>query len=117
LILAAPDLRRNWRSMLPGTLAMAVLEVALLLITVKILVYKSSAQFLQSHEPVQGWLSRYGEYLAVNAIPYLLPFVVAIMLHRDLRGRIFQWAAPVATLASRSPNGNRAAKRKLTNVP
>jgi hypothetical protein len=111
LILAAPDLRHSWRSLLVGTLAMAVLEVALLLITVKILAYKSSAQILRSHDPVEGWLLRYGEYLAVNAIPYLLPFAVAITLHHELRGRILRWAAPVAASAPRSPNGNRAAKR------
>jgi hypothetical protein len=111
LILAAPDLRRNWRSLLLGTLAMAVLEVALLLITVKILAYKSLAQLLQSHDPVGGWLLKWGEYLAVNAIPYLLPFAVAIALHRELREQIFQWAAPATAPAPPPPSINRAAKR------
>lgn len=112
LILAAPDLRRNWRSLPIGTLAMAALEVTLLLITVEILAHKSSAQILRSHDLVESWLLRYGEYLAVNAIPYLVPFAVAITLHRELRGRIFQWAAPAAASAPQSPNGNGAAKRE-----
>jgi hypothetical protein len=111
LILAAPDFRRNWRSLLIGTLVMAVLEVALLLITVKILAYKSLAQILQSHDPVGGWFLRYGEYLAVNAIPYLLPFAVAITLHREVRERIFQWAAPVPVPAPQAPHDTRAAKQ------
>jgi hypothetical protein len=106
LILAAPDVRRNGRSLLLGTLAMALLETTLLLVTVKILAYKSLAQILQSHDPVEGWFLRYGEYLVVNAIPYLLPFAVALTLHRELRERIFQWAAPGATAA-------RSAQRRL----
>jgi hypothetical protein len=111
LILAAPDFRRNWRSLPIGTLAMAVLEVALLLITAKILAYKSLAQILQSHDPVGGWFLRYGEYLAVNVIPYLLPFAVAITLHRGVRERIFQWAAPLAASDRQAPREYRAAKR------
>jgi hypothetical protein len=106
LILAASDLRRNGRSLLVGTVAMALLETALLLMTVKILAYKSLAQILQSHDPVQDWLLRYGEYLTVNAIPYLLPFAVALTLHRELRERIFQWTPPDATAA-------RPAQRRL----
>jgi hypothetical protein len=80
-------------------------------ISVKILAYKSLAQILQSHDPVGGWFLRYSEYLAVNAIPYLLPFVVAIRLHREVREHIFQWAAPVAASAPQAPNRNRDAKR------
>jgi hypothetical protein len=111
VILAAPDLRRTWRSLLVGTLVMAVLEVALLLITVKILAYKSLAQILHSHDPVGGWFLRYSEYLAANAIPYLLPFAVAIMLHRDMRVQTFQLATPVAASAPQTPERDRAAKR------
>ncbi len=112
LILAAPDLRRNWRSLLVGTLTMAVLEVALLLITFKILAYRSLAQIMQSHDPVGGWFLKWGEYLAVNAIPYLLPFAAAIALHRELRQQIFQWAAPAAASATQSSNRSRAARRR-----
>jgi len=93
VILAAPGLRRNWRLLLVGTLAMVLLEVALLLITVEILAYKSLAQILQSHDPAGGWFLRSSEYLAVNVMPYLLPFTVAITLHREVREHIFQWAA------------------------
>ena len=111
VILAAPKLRRNWRLLLVGTLAMAVLEVVLLLITVEILAYKSLAQILQSHDPVGGWFLRYGEYLAVNAIPYLLPFAVAIALHREVREHIFQWAAFAAASAPQAPDRTRATTR------
>jgi hypothetical protein len=106
LILAAPELRRNWRSLLAGTSTMAVLEVALLLITVKILAYKSLAQILQSHDPVGSWFLRYSEYLAVNAIPYLLPFAVALTLHRDMREQIFAVSAPAP---AKRGNGRRIA--------
>ena len=111
VMLAAPNLRRNWRPLLVGTVVMAVLEVALLLISVKILAYKSLAQILHSHDPVGGWFLNYSEYLAVNAIPYLLPFAVAITLHRELRERMFQWAAPVAASTPEAPDRNRDAKR------
>ena len=111
LMLAAPELRRNWRSLITGTFVMALLEVVLLLLTVKILAYKSLAQVLHSHDPVGGWFLRCGEYLAVNAIPYLLPFAVAIVLHRELREQMFQWAAPIAASAPPARSGNRVAGR------
>lgn len=113
LMLAGPHLRRNLRPLFAGTFAMGVLEVALLLTTVKILAYKSLAQILQSHDPVQVWFLRFGEYLAVNAIPYLLPFVVAITLHRELREQMFQWAPPTSPLADGTNSVRRADRRRL----
>jgi hypothetical protein len=89
VMLAAPRLRRNLRPLLLGTLAMALFETALVLITAQTLAHASLAHLLRSENPIEGWIFKFTEYLAVNSVPYLLPFAVALWLHRDLRGQIF----------------------------
>lgn len=93
LMLAGPSLRRNWRPLLWGTLLMAALEVVLLLITVETLAHRSVAQLLDIHDPLSAWLWKFSDYLTVNALPYVLPFVVVLLVHRGLRQQIFQWAS------------------------
>lgn len=89
VMLAAPGIRRNWRPLLWGTLVMALLEVALVLLTAETLARKSLANLLQSQDPLGSWFLKFSEYLTVNSIPYLLPFVVALWLNRELRDQIF----------------------------
>ena len=117
VVLAAGNVRRNLRAMLLGTLAMGVVEIALVLITAEILARKSLAQMLQSHDPLQAWLLKFSEYLAVNAIPYLLPFAVAIWLHPELRGQILYRSAPVAVadppIPVRQKSGRRVKSRRM----
>jgi hypothetical protein len=94
IILATPGIRRNLRPLLVGTLAMAVVEIILVLITAEIFAHKTLAQLLPSQDLLGSWFLHFSEYLAVNALPYLLPFVVAIWLDRELREQIFHWASP-----------------------
>ena len=89
VMLAAPGLRRNLRPLLLGTLAMALLEVALLLITAETLAHQSLAHLLHSQDPLGTWFLTFSNYLAVNSIPYVLPFAIALWLHRELRDQIF----------------------------
>jgi hypothetical protein len=35
------------------------------------------------------WARQLGVYLVVNVLPYFLPFVVALLLHRELRSEVF----------------------------
>ena len=95
-MLAPPGLRRNLRPLLLGTLGMAVAEVLLLLITAWIVAHKTLAQLLQSQDAVAGWFLHFGDYLAVDALPYLIPFAVAIWLHRELREQMFHWVGAAA---------------------
>jgi len=92
IMLAAPGIRRNLRPLLLGTMAMAVLEIALLLATAEIYAHQALAQLLPSQDPLGNWFLHFSEYLAVSAIPYLIPFAVAIWMHRELREQIFHWA-------------------------
>lgn len=108
IMLAAPHLRGNLRPLLLGTVVMGALEVALVLITAQTLAHKTLAQLQQSQDPMRAWFLKFSEYLAVNAIPYLLPFAVAIWMHGELREQIFHWATtPAAT-----PPASRSRKKK-----
>jgi hypothetical protein len=102
LMLAAPGLRRNLRPLLWGTLAMAMLEIALALFTAEILAHVTLARMLREHDPFGHWLLRFGHHLAVDALPYLTPFVVALCAHRELRENVFHWASGAAPVAARN---------------
>jgi hypothetical protein len=87
IILAAPCARRNLWSLLIGTAIMAALEVALLLAFVDLAAYQAI-----SH--IQGdagfrWGRQLGLYIVPDVLPYLLPFGVALSLHRELREQVF----------------------------
>jgi hypothetical protein len=112
LMLAAPGWRRNLRPMLWGTLAMAVLEIALVLVTAELMAHITLARMVRAHDPVGHWFLRYGHALTVNAIPYLMPFVVALGAHRELREQVFDWAGrePVAANVA-IPGGNAQSQR------
>ncbi len=99
LMLAAPGIRRNLRPLLWGTLAMAILEIALAVLTADLLAHVTLARMVRAHDPIGHWFLRFSYYLTVDAIPYLMPFVVAIWSHRELREQIFNWATgkPVST--------------------
>jgi hypothetical protein len=90
LMLAAPGLRRNRSALLWGTLLMAALEVALVLITADISAYSSLGQLMRLDDPARRWMLRFAGYLSVNAAPYVLPFAAALWLHRDLRIQILE---------------------------
>lgn len=103
LMLAAPELRRNRLALLWGTLLVAALEVALVLITAEISAYSSLGQLMHLDEPARRWVLRFAGYLSVNAVPYVLPFVAALWLHRDLRSQILEGTA----LAANGRSGTR----------
>jgi hypothetical protein len=119
IMLAAPGIRRNLRPLLLGTLAMAVLEIALLLVTAEIYAHKALAQLLPSQDPLGNWFLHFSEYLSVSAIPYVIPFAVALSMHRELRGQIFHWAsaAPLPAEATAISTRNRPSKRPRLMKP
>ena len=90
LILAAPGVRRSGRPLIIGTLLMWALEVVLLLVFAEIFAHKTVAQMTGSQDSFGAWLERSSEYLVVSVIPFVTPFVVAICMHGELRGLIFQ---------------------------
>jgi hypothetical protein len=114
IVLAVPGIRRGLRPLILGTLAMAFVEIVLLLIFVEIFAHQTAAQLSQSQDGVSSWLLHFGKYLVVNVIPYAIPFLIAIWLHRELRAQIFHWetAAPLPAEGLTSTLGNFGARTK-----
>ena len=115
IVLAAPGLRRNLRPLATGTAIMVGAELVLLLWFAEISARKSAAQLVG--QPADTWLLRFGEYLAVTVIPYAIPFVVALGVHRELRWQIFQWGTDPDTPPRPKPQVDRSRKqRRQANV-
>ncbi len=107
IILAAPALKRNLRSLLIGTAIMAALEVALLLAFVDLTAYDAISRI--QGDPGFQWGRRLGLYIVPNVLPYVLPFGLALSLHRELREQILQFAKETSVPAfSRRPASHRA---------
>src|SRR5262249_7770811 len=85
VVLAAPCTGRTRRTLLRGTLVMALAEIVLLLIFVEIFAHKTAAKLAQSQDPTTAWVLHLGEYLIVGVIPFMAPFIVAIWMHPGLR--------------------------------
>jgi hypothetical protein len=119
LMLAAPGIRRNIRPLLLGTLAVAILEIVLALLTAEILAQVTLARMVRAHDPIGHWFLRFGYYLAVDTIPYLMPFAVAICSHRELREQVFNWASgePVAAGNDAASGGNDREPRHRAKKP
>jgi hypothetical protein len=91
IILAAPGVRRNLRSLLLGTALMSAVEIALLLVFAQIAARNVASQLAGTEDAAGKWIRHVGEYLVVGVVPYAVPFVVALSLHRELRGEVFPW--------------------------
>jgi len=88
LILAAPGRKRLLRPLLLGTLLVSAIEIALLLLFVQITARNAASQYGGTEDPDGKWIRHVAEYLVVNVLPYAVPFVVALGLHRELRGQV-----------------------------
>ena len=91
IALAASPTRRGVRPLVWGTILMVILETLLLLAFVEIDACNIAAHLARSQSDIGKWFLNFGNYLVVNVIPYVSPFVVAISLDRDLRRQIFGW--------------------------
>ncbi len=91
IILAAPGLRRSLRPLLLGTALMSAVELVMLLVFTQITARNAASQLGGAGDATGKWIRHVGEYLIVSVLPYVVPFVVALSLHRDLRGAVFVW--------------------------
>jgi hypothetical protein len=99
LVLAAPRTRRLWLVMAAGTALLAALALlSLLLYTAYTIGTK-----LELISADSLWSA--AEYLNINVVSYVAPFLIALWLHRELRAQIFSWDAPVAPAAATPPSG------------
>jgi hypothetical protein len=85
IVLAAPGpIQRRFRPMLIGTVAMASIEVLLLLIFAQVTARNVLAQSFGIESAAAAWRRQICEYLVVNVLPYVVPFVVALCIDRQL---------------------------------
>lgn len=89
LMLAAPGLRRNGRALLLGTVAMVTVETALVLAMVEISAHQVAGQLARTETGSSQWALHFGQYLSVDVIPFVAPFLMALWLHDELRSAIF----------------------------
>ncbi len=112
LMLAAPGVRRNFRPLLLGTAVMSVVELVLLLIFAHITAWNAAHQIAGVQDAAGKWIRAFGDYLATNVLPYIVPVIVALSLHSELRRQIFPWGNVGELAAPASANRMRPAKRR-----
>jgi hypothetical protein len=88
IILAAPDISRNVRPLVVGTLVISAAEIALLLGYVEITALSAPSQ-LTGAGRLSEWFRQAIFWVVVNVLPYAVPFIVALSLHRRLRREMF----------------------------
>jgi len=101
--LAVSPTRRGIRPLVWGTILVAILETILLLAFVQIAVSNIAAQLSHSQDSTAKWFLSFGNYLVINVIPYVAPFLIAISVHRELRCQILGLANAQPLLAPGIP--------------
>ncbi len=81
--------RTRLRSLLLGTLIMEAIEVLSLIAFAALIGHSIAAQRASSYSALDRWFTEFANYLLVDVIPFLAPVLLAILLDRDLRSRIF----------------------------
>ncbi len=112
IVLATPGLRRNLRDLLLGTACMCAAELALLLVFARITAVGAACQLAGGGDATGKWIRNFGVYLVVNVLPYAIPFIVALSLHRDLRREVFAMGSIRAPLDGGGPVEQRREKRQ-----
>jgi hypothetical protein len=111
-IILAAGWRRSLRPLLLGTALMCAFELASLVVFCQITARNALAQISGGQDASAKWIRGFGQYLVVNALPFIVPLVVALSLHRGLRGAIFPWGKEPET-GRPSMRPKRKARRKL----
>jgi hypothetical protein len=94
MVLAAPIGRSSIRPLLWGTALVFMVQVLCLLVHVEIIAYASAAQLHLAADGLGTWTREFGSRLVVSVIPFAVPVVAAVALHRDLRSQIFPISNP-----------------------
>ena len=102
IILAAPGWKRSLRPILLGTVLVWAIEVALLLVFAQITARNALSQFGGIADTDGRWIRHVAEYLVVNLLPYIVPFAVALWMHRELRGQVLGGMASAPAVLARS---------------
>ena len=100
LALAMSVGRSRIRGLIWGTALVFMVEVLCLLVHVEIVAYASAAQMHLATDGLGAWSREFGSRLVVSVIPFAIPVVAAVALHRDLRSQIFPVSNPPTAKAS-----------------
>jgi hypothetical protein len=114
IILALPGVRRSLRALLLGTVLMSVFELALFLTFAEITAHNAASQLAGTEDSLAKWTRHVGEYLVISVLPYAVPFVVALSLHCELRGKVFRLGKQAEKSAT-PRSGGRPERRRAKN--
>ena len=114
VILASPWSRRSVRPLILGTAVTATLEIVLLLVFLKTYARFVVAQSNPLPDEAPNWFFFLAQYMAVNVAPNLVPFLVALSLHRDLRSLILGWTGGNMLLPVKPPRAAKALRTPMT---
>lgn len=92
IMLAAPGVRRNLRSLVLGTGLLAVIELAMLVAFAHLTAWNAVAQIAGDTDAGGKWSRAVGDYLITNVLPYIVPVITALSLHSELRKQVFSAA-------------------------
>ncbi len=121
IILATPLSRSSVRPLVLGTAVTTTVEIAFLLLFLKTRAHLIVSQSYGAPSAVPDWFYFLGQYLSINVTPNVIPFLVALYLHRELRTRILGGMGAVAGLPQdpgitarslRAPNAASAGRRR-----
>ena len=98
-----------------GTVLLALMEIALLLLFAEVFAHKTAGRMALSTSAFQSWVFHLGEYMVLNVVPYIAPFVIALWLHRDLRSMVFGWL-PADAAAVAVPKEAVRPKRRMARA-
>jgi hypothetical protein len=106
---------RPWvRLLAAGTALTAFAETALLLIFLKAYAHILLAQSNPFVNQTVNWLYYVGQYLAINVAPHIAPFLVALVLLKDLRSQVLGSSGKATTEKRPSDPRSRAKARRRT---
>ena len=92
LMLAVPWNRKHMQPLIWGTVLTAALEIASLVLYLKTSAHVAMVQNYPSLDRNGNWFYFVAQYVAMNGFPNVIPFAVALTLHRELRQQILGFA-------------------------
>jgi hypothetical protein len=111
IVLAAPAARKAVRPLLWGTALVAAVEVLALVLFVVIAAQTVVAGMRPEADALGHWWREFGNYLTVNVVPPVAPFLIGLSLLPELRSSIF------STRHSTARPGQRLDRRVRQGAP
>jgi len=107
LMMAAARRGRWWRELVTGAVLTELLEVILFLLFLKTFAYGASS----GHDAMSSWFVRFSQYFEVNVMPDVAPFLIALTVNGELRGKVVGWMSADPPGAASSTRGTTASQR------